>query len=125
MQAFTLVARVMCWFGLGLLGRRQDDNMMARDMMNDRQDISMRGESPLDGGLGEVVSLVMPLRGGMWYAMVRDEGLQGRADMMFGTRESAEAWVLDVLEGVALERALNGENLADVEMGWEEAAEAA
>jgi hypothetical protein len=93
--------------------------------MNDRQEWQMHGERPLDGGLGEVTSLIMPLRGGMWYAMVKDEGLYGRADMMFGTRESAEAWVLDVLEGVALERALSGEDLVDIDVAWDEAAEAA
>jgi len=93
--------------------------------MNDRQEWQMRGERPLDAGLGEVTSLIMPLRGGMWYAMVKDEGLYGRADMMFGTRESAEAWVLDVLEGVALERALSGEDLVDIDVAWDEAAEAA
>ena len=99
--------------------------MVVEDMMSDRQDACVREERPLDGGLGEVVSLVMPLRGGMWYAMVQDRGLEGRADMMFGTRESADAWVLDVLEGVALERALGGEDLADIEMVWEEAVESA
>ncbi len=93
--------------------------------MIDRHEWQVRGERPLDGGLGEVMSLIMPLRGGMWYAMVQDEGLYGRADMMFGTRESAEAWVLDVLEGVALERALSGEDLVDVDVAWDEAAEAA
>jgi hypothetical protein len=98
--------------------------MVVEDMMSDRQDARVREERPLDGGLGEVVSLVMPLRGGMWYAMVQDRELEGRADMMFGTRESADAWVLDVLEGVALERALGGEDLADIEMAWEEAVEA-
>ena len=80
---------------------------------------------PLDGGLTEVVLLVMPLRGGMWYAMVKDEGLYGRANMLFGTRESAEAWVLDVLEGVALERSLSGEDLTDIDVAWEDPAEAA
>ena len=120
---FAVAALFVCW--LGLVGRRREANMVDKDMMNDRQDTHVRGGRPLDGGLGEVVSLVMPLRGGMWYAMVQDQGLQGRADMMFGTRESAEAWVLDVLEGVALERALSGEDLADIEMAWEEAAEAA
>lgn len=93
--------------------------------MNDRQDMPLRGERPLDGGIDEVVSLVMPLRGGMWYAMVQDEGIQGRLDMVFGTRESAEAWVLDVLEGVALERARSGEDLTDLDVAWDKAAEAA
>ncbi len=99
--------------------------MVVKDMMDDRRDMQRRADRPLDGGLNEVVSLVMPLRGGMWYAMVKDEGGYGRADMVFGTRESAEAWVLDVLEGVALERALSGEDLADIDVAWEEAAEAA
>lgn len=99
--------------------------MQIEDMMSDRQDLLLRGERPLDTGLDEVMSLVMPLRGGMWYAMVRDQALDGRADMMFGTREGAEAWVLDVLEGVALERALHGEGLIDVDLAWGEAGEAA
>jgi len=34
--------------------------------MNDRQEWQMHGERPLDGGLGEVTSLIMPLRCGMW-----------------------------------------------------------
>ncbi|HHX42976.1 MAG TPA: hypothetical protein GX714_03170 [Chloroflexi bacterium] len=92
--------------------------------MNERY-MPTRGERPLDGGIGGVVSLVMPLRGGMWYAMVQDEELYGRADMMFGTRESAEAWIADVLEGVVLERSLNSEDLTDIDVAWDEAWEAA
>lgn len=94
-------------------------------MVDNGQNMQLRTVRRLDGGLDEVVSLVMPLRGGMWYAMVKDEGLYGRADMLFGTRESAEAWVLDVLEGVALERSLSGEDLTDIDVAWDDAAEAA
>jgi hypothetical protein len=57
--------------------------------------------------------------------MVQDEELYGRADMMFGTRESAEAWIVDVLEGVVLERSLNSEDLTDIDVAWDEAWEAA
>ncbi len=95
--------------------------MVARDMMTDCQSVAPRGKRPLEGGLGEVVSLIMPLRSGRWYAMVQDDALQGRVDMMFGKRESAEAWVLDVLSGVAMERARHGQQLIEIEMAWEEA----
>jgi len=98
---------------------------MSEDTMHDTRDTQVRPGRTVDGGLGDVVSLVMPLRGGMWYAMVRDDGILGRADMMFGSREGAEAWVLDILEGVALERALNGDDLIDIDSFGGEAAVAA
>lgn len=93
--------------------------------MNDRTAVRGRADRLVDAQLSDIVTLVMPLRGGMWYAMVKDEGLEGRADMIFGTRASAEAWVLDVLEGVALERARSGEELMNIDVAWLESAEAA
>jgi len=95
--------------------------MMSKDVLNDGHSAYVRDERLLDCGPGEVVSLLMPLRSGMWYAMVQDEGCQRRADMSFHTREGAEFWVLDVLEGVALERALRGEHLTRIDLACGEA----
>ena len=39
-------------------------------MIQTRQDWRTRWERPLAGGLSEVTSLSMPLRRGIWYAMV-------------------------------------------------------